>query len=58
VDVRALQRFTRPVTRDRLRAEKALAKMGVLQRGNRLSVQPVTPEEFERICEMGEPEDV
>jgi predicted RNA-binding protein with PUA-like domain len=27
--------------------------MKVVQRGQRLSVQPVTPEEFEIVCDMG-----
>ncbi len=53
VDVRALERFPRLVTLDALRAEPALAKMELLRRGSRLSVQPVTPAEFERVREMG-----
>jgi predicted RNA-binding protein with PUA-like domain len=32
-----------------LRAHKALAKMQILQRGNRLSITPVTPSEWECI---------
>jgi len=55
VDVRATARFTEPVTRPRLQAEPRLSKMMVLQRGARLSVQPVTPEEFKIICSLGGP---
>jgi len=37
---------TRVVGLDELRREKALRKMQVLQRGNRLSITPVTPAEW------------
>lgn len=52
VDVRALRPFARPVTLEAIRAEPALAGM-VLVRNSRLSVQPVTPQEWHRICAMG-----
>jgi predicted RNA-binding protein with PUA-like domain len=52
VDVRALRPFARSVTLEAIRAEPALAHM-VLVRNSRLSVQPVTPEEWHRICAMG-----
>jgi predicted RNA-binding protein with PUA-like domain len=52
VDVRALRPFDRPVTLEAIRAEPALAEM-VLVKNSRLSVQPVTSEEWHRICEMG-----
>ena len=52
VDLRALRPFARPVTLEAIRAEPALADM-VLVRNSRLSVQPVTPEEWHRICAMG-----
>ena len=52
VDVRALRPFARPVTLDAIRAEPALAEM-VLVKNSRLSVQPVTPEEWHRICALG-----
>jgi predicted RNA-binding protein with PUA-like domain len=52
VDVRALRPFARPVTLEEIRAEPLLAGM-VLVRNSRLSVQPVTPGEWHRICEMG-----
>ena len=54
VDVRALRKLPRPVSLDEIRAEKALAKMALVQRGQRLSVQPVRPDEYERIVRMGE----
>lgn len=52
VDLRALRPFARPVTLDAIRAEPALADM-VLVRNSRLSVQPVTREEWHGICAMG-----
>ncbi|MCK6448032.1 MAG: EVE domain-containing protein [Planctomycetes bacterium] len=46
VDVKARERAPKFVTLDALRANPALASMGVLRRGNRLSVQPVTAAEW------------
>ena len=48
VDVKFVQR-TRLVGIAELRRQKALRKMQVLQRGNRLSITPVTPAEWECI---------
>ena len=53
VDIKADQRFTQPVTLERMKKEPGLEKMLLLRRGMRLSVQPVTPEEWETIVEMG-----
>jgi predicted RNA-binding protein with PUA-like domain len=47
VDLRHVETFDAPVTRDRLKAIRGLEDMAVLQRGNRLSITPVTPEEYE-----------
>ena len=55
VDLKPLERFTRIVTRDELKAVPQLANMGVLKRGNRLSIQPVTEEEWNVVRGMGEP---
>ncbi|HKQ60985.1 MAG TPA: EVE domain-containing protein [Candidatus Polarisedimenticolaceae bacterium] len=46
VDVRLLESFARPVTLPELRAAKGLAKMVLLRKGSRLSVQPVQPGEW------------
>jgi predicted RNA-binding protein with PUA-like domain len=40
------------VTLAELKAEKALAKMALLQKGSRLSVQPVSKAEFDHIMKM------
>jgi predicted RNA-binding protein with PUA-like domain len=53
VDVEAVEKFPTAVTRPMLAADKRLKNMMVLKRGARLSVQPVTAEEFRAVCEMG-----
>ena len=52
VDIRAVRPFVRPVTLAEVKAEPALAEMALV-RNSRLSVQPVTAEEWARLCEMG-----
>ena len=47
VDLRARERFPRPVTLAELKGTKGLEKMELLRKGNRLSIQPVTKREFE-----------
>lgn len=54
VDLKAKKPFKREVTRDLMKADKRLDKVMVLQKGSRLSIQPLTPKEFEAICEIGE----
>jgi predicted RNA-binding protein with PUA-like domain len=49
VDVRALRK-TRLITLDELRSHPELADMQVLRRGNRLSITPVTSDEWRRIA--------
>ena len=53
VDVRAVERFPALVSLDELRATPALAGMELLRRGSRLSVQPVTPEQFAVVYALG-----
>lgn len=50
VDVRALRK-TRLIPLPELRAHPELAGMTVLQRGNRLSITPVTPEQWRFITQ-------
>jgi predicted RNA-binding protein with PUA-like domain len=52
VDVRAVKALPRPVTLDAIKADPALAGM-VLVNNSRLSVQPVTAEEWARVCALG-----
>lgn len=53
VDVRAVRPMNRPVSMAEIKAEPRLSDM-VLVRNSRLSVQPVTEEQWRIICEMGE----
>ena len=50
VDVQALHK-TRPLGMAQLRAQSALADMTVLQKGNRLSISEVRPEEWQHLTE-------
>lgn len=52
VDVRAREAMPRPVTLDAIKREPALADM-MLVTHSRLSVQPVTQAQWERVCAMG-----
>jgi predicted RNA-binding protein with PUA-like domain len=54
VEVGFGKKFARFVSLDDIRANKKLKDMGVIRRGNRLSVQPVTKAEFEEILRMGQ----
>ena len=51
VDVKALEKLPAPVSLDAIKAEPTLSEM-VLVKNSRLSVQPVTAEEWDRVCEM------
>jgi predicted RNA-binding protein with PUA-like domain len=53
VDVAAVRAFPRHVPLASIKAEPRLANM-VLVKNSRLSVQPVTPEEWALVCAMGE----
>ncbi len=53
VDVKAIMSFTKPVSLAAVKAEKRLAKMSLVT-SMRLSVQPVTRDEWNIICGMGE----
>lgn len=52
VDIKAVQALPKPVTLDMCRADPRLADM-VLVNNSRLSVQPVSDDEWRIICEMG-----
>lgn len=53
VDVKYVESFPVPVSLEMLRAEKSLKDMRLLQRGNRLSILPLSKNEFNKICIMG-----
>ncbi len=52
VDIKAARALPRAVTLDAIKAEKRLAKMALVT-NSRLSVQPVTDEEWRIVCAMG-----
>ena len=52
VDVRFRRKFKRPVTLRELKSKKRLANMRLVQRGNRLSILPVTATEWRYILQM------
>ena len=51
VDIKALEPVVSPVTLDQIKADDRLSNM-VLVNNSRLSVQPVTAEEWRIVCEM------
>jgi predicted RNA-binding protein with PUA-like domain len=53
VDIKLDRKFARPVTLPELRANRELAGMVLLRKGSRLSVQPVTADEWRVICKLG-----
>ena len=52
VDIKAISPLTDPVTLDQIKAEETLSDM-VLVKNSRLSVQPVTSDEWCHICKLG-----
>lgn len=52
VDVTPVESLPRFVSLDELRATKSLAKMALLQRGQRLSIQPVTAAQFRTVLRI------
>ena len=52
VDLRAVKDVPNPPTLDQIKANPKLAEM-VLVNNSRLSVQPVTRDEWEEVCRMG-----
>ena len=53
VDVRAIRPFVKPVSLEMIKADGRLNEM-VLVKNSRLSVQPVTDDEWQIICALGE----
>ena len=52
VDVEFARKFAKPVTRDMLKSAAGLEKMMVIQKGARLSIQPLTPEEWRIVHQL------
>lgn len=53
VDVEFIGKFKQTVSLADLRENKKLAKMEVLRKGSRLSVQPSNEAEYKEVCKMG-----
>ena len=53
VDVRAVSKLPRPVTHPEMKANPRLRDMAVVRPFQRLSVQPVTKEEYDEVVRMG-----
>jgi predicted RNA-binding protein with PUA-like domain len=53
VNVEFVERFARVISLERLKKERALKKMGVLQKGQRLSVMPVAEKHFDVVVQLG-----
>ncbi len=53
VDVKLVKKFPHFVSLDEIRRQSHLKKMLILRKGNRLSITPVTKEEWQVITEMG-----
>jgi len=52
VDVKAVRAFPRLVSLAELKGVKGLERMALLQKGSRLSVQPVTAAEWDIVCRL------
>lgn len=53
VDIGFVERFPEIVPLDVLKVTKGLEEMGVIRKGNRLSIQPVTKREFDLVVKLG-----
>jgi len=54
VDIKLEKKLKRLVSLEELRNVKSLDGMVLLQKGSRLSVQPVTKKQFETVCKLAE----
>lgn len=52
VDIAHVETYAAPLDRETLQSSKALSKMMLLQKGSRLSIQPVTPAEAKAIAAL------
>lgn len=52
VDIKFVRKLKKPIAISQLRATKGLEKMVLLQRGSRLSVQPVTDQEWKIVSKL------
>ena len=55
VDIKLVKEFKKPVTLDEIKVNPKLKSMKLIQRGQRLSIQPVTQAQWDEILKMGAP---
>jgi predicted RNA-binding protein with PUA-like domain len=53
VDIKFKREFKNPVTLNQIKSNRRLKNIKLIQRGNRLSVMPVTKKEWDEILKMG-----
>ena len=53
VDIKLVKEFKSPVMLEKIKTNPKLKKMTLVQKGNRLSVMPVTKDEWEEILKLG-----
>jgi predicted RNA-binding protein with PUA-like domain len=53
VDIKYVKEFKKPISLSDIKANNKLKNMRLIQRGNRLSIMPVTKDEFDEILKMG-----
>ena len=53
VDIHGERALAQPITLEEIRANPKLKDMLLIRKGMRLSIQPVTKEEFDEVCVMG-----
>ncbi|MGQ2800763.1 EVE domain-containing protein [Leptospira santarosai] len=54
VNIKFKKKFPKPVTTEEMKKHKQLKNMVLLQKGSRLSIQPVSPAEFQFILELAD----
>lgn len=54
LDVKLIKKFDRPVLRDAIKEEPELADMMLIKKGSRLSIQPVTEQEWVKVHQMAD----
>lgn len=52
VDVQAVEKLSTPITLNDIRENPRLSDMKVIQKGQRLSIQPVSKSEWNQVCKM------
>ncbi len=53
VDIKLIEKFENPVTLKEIKNNPKLKDLKLIQRGNRLSVMPITKTEWNEILKMG-----